>query len=122
MKCAHGLENIIPKIIEAINLLKKLDFEHMADIIKGLTLLFQAVTEFLQILQPCMKGFEQLKKLMEQLQHLDIMKIIMKILTNPAPIIQDVMDCIEAFQKENWEKAGWCIGDLLYRIFLTGRL
>lgn len=121
VKCASGLEKIVPKIIEAINYLKHLDFEHMADIIKGLTLLFQAITEFLQILQPCMKGFEQLKRLFDALQHLDIMKILMKILTNPAPIIQDVMDCIDAFQKEDWEKAGRCIGDLLYRIFLCDR-
>jgi hypothetical protein len=122
MKCAKGLESVVMKIIEAIKLLQHLDFKHLEDIIKGLSMLFQAITEMLEILKPCMDGFEQLKKLFEQLKHIDIMKIIMKILADPQTFIALVMDCIDAFKNNDWEKAGFCIGNLLYRLFLVNRL
>jgi hypothetical protein len=109
------LEKIINKIIEAIGYIKKMDFTNL---IKGLTLLFEAITEMLNALKPCMAGFEQLKKLVEAITHIDIVKLVFKILANPGPYIQDVTDAIDAFQKNDGHRAGKDIGDILYRLFL----
>ena len=116
LKCVKDLEHIITKIIEAINYIKKMD---ITNLIKGITLLFEAITELLNIFKPCSEGFEQIKKLIQALSHIDIMKIIFKILANPGPYIQDVTDAIDAFQKNDGYRAGKDIGDVLYRLFLA---
>ena len=116
LKCVKDLEHIISKIIEAINYIKKMD---IGNLMKGLTLLFEAITELLNVLKPCTQGFEQIKKLIEAFAHIDIMKIIFKILANPGPYIQDVTDAIDAFQKNDGHRAGKDIGDILYRLFLA---
>jgi len=117
LKCGKNLEQIIDKIMQALEYIKKKD---PADLIKGLTILLEAVTELMNILKPCSSGFEQIKKLFEALKHIDILKLVFKILANPGPFIQDVMDCIDSFKKGDLHQAGKDLGDFLYRLFLSG--
>jgi molecular chaperone GrpE (heat shock protein) len=119
MKCVKNLEQVIDKIMQALEFIKLKD---PANIIKGLTLLLQAVTELLNILKPCSDGFEQIKKLLAAFSHIDIIKLAFKILANPGPFIQDVMNCIEFFKSGNLHGAGKNLGDFLYRLFLSGMI
>jgi len=116
LKCVKDIEKIVNKIIEAIGYISKMDFQN---IIKGITLLLEAVSELLNELRPCSDGFEQIKKLIDAISHVDIVKLVFKILANPGPIIQDIMDCINAFNGGDFHRAGKDIGDLLFRMFLT---
>ncbi len=116
LKCVKNIEQIVNKIIEAIGYIKNGD---VTNLIKGITLLLEAVTELLNVLMPCASGFEQIKKLVDAIAHVDIIKLVFKILANPGPIIQDVMDCIDAFNNGDFHRAGKDIGDILFRMFLT---
>jgi tetratricopeptide (TPR) repeat protein len=119
LKCIKDLEHIIKKIEEAIKLLK--DIKKIDKFIQGLVMLFQAVTELINMLKPCAKGFEQIKKLFEALKHIDFMKLVFKIMANPTPFIQDIMGMIDGFKNNNLTKAGFCLGDFLYKLFLEER-
>jgi cellobiose-specific phosphotransferase system component IIA len=119
LKCVKDLESIVNKIMEALEYIKKKDF---ANIIKGITMLIEAVTHLMQVLTPCAEGFEQIKKLINAISHVDIMKLVFKIIGNPGPYISDVMNCIDNFKKQDFHGAGKNLGDLLFRLFLTSRL
>jgi len=116
MKCIKTGEEIFKKVIQALELIKKMN---LIDIIKGVTLLVDAIKELLNALQPCMEGFSELKKLMNAITHIDIKKIAMKILTHPVEFIKDVTDAISAFSKKDFHAAGKAVGDLLRRLFLS---
>eukprot|EP01022_Parablepharisma_sp_SALTPOND_P018568 TRINITY_DN304_c0_g1_i5.p2 TRINITY_DN304_c0_g1~~TRINITY_DN304_c0_g1_i5.p2 ORF type:complete len:610 (-),score=120.31 TRINITY_DN304_c0_g1_i5:36-1865(-) len=115
LKCVKNAEHILDKIMEALEHIKKKD---PSNLIKGITMLLEAVTELLNILKPCSDGFEQIKKLFEAIQHIDIVKLVFKILANPGPYIQDVMDCIDSFKRGDFHRAGKDLGDFLYRLFV----
>ena len=89
------------------------------DLVKGFKLLLEAMKDLEDMLKPCLKEFEQLNKLLKAMQNIDIMKVILKILTNPGAFIHDVTDCIEALKKLDFYSAGKDIGDILYRLFLS---
>lgn len=116
IKCVKELDHVVAKILAAIKLILTKEYQN---IVKGLTLLFEAINEFLNILAPCTKGFEQIKKLLEAFQHLEFMKLIYKILANPQPYIQNCMGFYEAMTTGNWNKAGFHLGAFLYQLFLT---
>jgi len=119
LKCVKNIESIVNKIIEAIGYIKQKD---PMNLIKGITMLIEAVTELMNVLAPCASGFEQIKKLIDAITHIDIMKLVFKILADPSPYIADVMDAIEAFNSGDFHRAGKDIGDLLYRMFLSSQL
>jgi len=115
LQCLKNGEAIFAKIIEALNHLKAMKLE---EVIKGLTLLVEAVRELLATLQPCMDGFEQLKRLANALAHPDIKKIAMKVIMHPGDFIKDVVGAIESFMKKDYHKFGFNLGRLLHLLFL----
>ena len=115
LKCLKDVEPLINQIIEAIQLILTMKIEN---IMKGVTLLIQAVTELINLLQPCSKGFEQLEKLIEAIFNTDIMKIIMKIIANLPKFIEDFTIIIQAFNSGDFEKAGKALGDIFFRLYL----
>ena len=116
LKCLKDVEPIINKIIAAIQLILTMKIEN---IINGVMQLVQAVTELINLLQPCTKGFEQLEKLIEAIINTDIMKIISKIIANLGKFIEDFTNCIKAFTSGDYEGAGKALGDVFYRLYLT---
>jgi len=119
LKCVKDLERIVSKIMQSLEYIKKGDF---VNVIKGITMLLEAVTELMQSLKPCAEGFDQIKKLIDAISHVDIVKLVFKILGNPGPYIADVVNCIDCFNKNDWHGAGKNLGDLLCRLFLTSRV
>jgi hypothetical protein len=113
LKCAKGFEAIFEKIKSALSYIQNMDLD------KGVTLLIEAYKELLDNIEPCSEGFEQIKKLLEEFKKIDITNIVIKILSDPFPYIQDVTKCIEAFKNEDAYTAGKCLGDFLYRLFLA---
>jgi hypothetical protein len=115
LKCLKDVDPIIAKIMQAIELILKMQLQ---DVVKGVMLLFEAVTQLIKLVTPCAKGFSQLEKLLKAILHADIISIARKILSNPQPYIKDLTDCVNAFKQGNFLQAGKDIGDVLYRLFL----
>lgn len=118
LKCAEGGEHAVEKIIIAIQFLIHIDIKHIEDIIKGLKMLFEAVMEIIKIIDPCTKSVPEIAKLVAAILGVNIFHLAWKLITNAAYFYHDIMDCIDAFKKNDYEKAGKCIGDFLYRLFL----
>ena len=118
LKCANNIESIINKIIEAFELIKKKTFD---SIIAGVGLLIQAVKELLAILKPCSEGFTQIKKLLEALKNISVIKIAMKILAELGTYIQLITDFISAISSDP-RRAGKDLGTVLYKLFLSETL
>eukprot|EP01022_Parablepharisma_sp_SALTPOND_P014791 TRINITY_DN2052_c0_g1_i1.p4 TRINITY_DN2052_c0_g1~~TRINITY_DN2052_c0_g1_i1.p4 ORF type:complete len:560 (+),score=87.61 TRINITY_DN2052_c0_g1_i1:7838-9517(+) len=119
IECIHDLEPIMNEIIQALELISHFKFN---DVIEGVKLLVQAVTEMMNAIRPCTEGFEQVKKLMDALMHFNIMKIVTKIMTNPGVFLHDVMECIDSFKKGDFHTCGKDLGDIMYRLFLEESL
>ena len=119
LKCLKDIEPIMNKIIEAIQLIMTMKIEN---IISGVVMLVQAVTDLINILQPCSAGFEQLEKLIEAIFNTDIMKIITKIMANLPKFIEDFTICVQAFLSGDFEKSGKALGDVFFRLYLNAML
>lgn len=116
LKCLTNMDPIIAKIKKALDYFLKMTVD---DLIKGFKLLVEAIHDLEEMLKPCMEGAIQLKKLLENIKKADFMKIILKIIANPGAFINDVKNCIEALKNSDFYTAGKCVGDVLYRLFLT---
>ena len=116
LECMKDADKIMEKIMQAIKLIVKLKLE---DMLKGVSMLFEAILELEIMLRPCMAEFTQLQKLKDAIAHANILAIVMKIMRNPGPYIQDFNDCLEAFENGDYKEAGQDIGDILFRIFLV---
>ncbi len=116
LKCVSNLETIFKKIMEALPYFKT---KNPLQIIRGLTILFEAVTSLLKAIEPCAGSFTQLKKLMEQLKNLNLQKIMGRILMNFAVYFADIQNCIKGFKEKDYALAGKSLGDLLFRLFLA---
>ena len=118
-KLLDCIENMEPIILKMIQALQKIMTFNIMDVIEGVKLLIEAVTEFISVLKPCSEGLVQLEKLFDAIISTGIMKIVTKIISNPAPYLKDIMDCIEAFTKGNMHQCGKDLGDIMYRLYLT---
>jgi len=116
IKCIKDAEHIFKKILEALEHIKKKKFN---EVIKGITILISAVQELMQMLEPCSKGFNQLKKLINALKHPDIKKIAMRVLMHLSEIIADVMTAIGCFKSGDSKCAGKAVGEILKFIFIA---
>lgn len=116
LQCLKDLESIFAKFKEALEHLKKMKID---EIIKGLTILFEAVTELMSMLKPCAEGFNVLKRLIEAISHPDIKRIAMKIIMHPAEFIHDITSAISCFGSKDYHCAGKAIGDMLRIMFLS---
>ncbi len=116
LQCLKDLEDVFKKLKEALEHLKKMK---LPDIIQGLTILFEAVREFMSMLKPCSEGFDVIKKLIAAIAHPDIRKIAMHILMHPTQFLHDITGAIGCFGKGDYHCAGKDIGDLLKLMFLS---
>lgn len=116
LDCIKGIENVIDNIIEGLELIltKKAD-----NIIIGITKIVKAVREILAKIEPCAEGFDQIKKLIEALKHIDIIDIALKFLENPEPFVSDIVRAVEAFKNKDFLEGGKRVGSFLYKLFLT---
>ena len=119
MKCVSGAEKALEKIAEALKYIIKTNIE---DLKKGLALLFEAVTELLNMITPCIQSSALIKKLITAITNVNILKLVYHILTHPFAFISDVQKAIEGFSKGDMYKAGKAIGDILRILFLTRAL
>ena len=114
--CLKGGEEIFVKIKQALEYLKN---KNPDDLKKGLLLLFEAMRSLLDMLKPCMGGFEILLRLAQELLNPNIGKIIMKILTHPGTFFVDVVKALVCFIGGDYFCVGKSLGDILRFIFLS---
>ena len=116
LKCMGNMEAIFEKLKEAMEHFMKFNFE---EVVAGLKILKEAMTELYVMLAPCLEGFEQLKKLVEAMKNWNIIKIATKMIANAIGFMKDIKECIESFKKGDFYTAGKDTGDILYRLFLS---
>eukprot|EP01022_Parablepharisma_sp_SALTPOND_P005276 TRINITY_DN122060_c0_g1_i1.p1 TRINITY_DN122060_c0_g1~~TRINITY_DN122060_c0_g1_i1.p1 ORF type:complete len:347 (+),score=35.83 TRINITY_DN122060_c0_g1_i1:296-1336(+) len=112
LKCVKNIEFIVEKIIQAI--------QHMdpSNLIKDISLLLEAISELLKVLNPCAEGFEQIQRLIDAVAHADIIRLVFNVLASPQKYVQDVIDCVDAFNKSEFHRSGKDLGNILYMLFL----
>lgn len=118
MKCLHEGEAIIKKIVDALKLIKTMI---PTKVLEGVKLLIEALRELFNMLKPCTEGYEQLKKLVQALDHISIPSIVKHILAHPGEFAKYITEVIEGIIKKNHNEAGKAFGQILYMIFLTKR-
>ena len=119
MECVKGGEGIIEKVIQALNFLIHVDIKHMEDIIKGIMMLVEAVQEIYKIIAPCANTVEEIKKLIERIISLNIMKIVWRLIANAGQFIHDIQDAVNSFAQKDFHKAGVDVGDILFRLIIA---
>lgn len=118
LKCAEGGEQVLEKIIIAIQFLIKLDIKHIDDIIKGLKMLFEAVMEIVKIIDPCSKTVPEIGKLVAAILGVNLLRLAWKLIIGALDFYRLISDCVDAFEKGAFERAGKDIGTILYKLFL----
>jgi len=118
LECVKGGEGVIEKIITALNYLIHIDIKHLEDVIKGIMMLVDAVHEIYKIIQPCASSVEELKKLINAIINVNIIKIAWKLIRESVQFIHDIEDAIKSFTNQDFHQAGMDVGDILYRLFL----
>ncbi len=116
LKCVKDIESILVKVQQAMEYIKK---NNTMDLIRGITMLIEAVSALLNTIRPCAEGFEQIKKLFDAIGHIDIIKLVFKVLSEPSRYIEDVKKCINGFNTGDFYTAGKCLGDFLYGLLLS---
>ena len=119
LECLNDLQPIVNEIIEALKLIMTMN---ISNVVKGVTMLVEAVTKFIKVLEPCSEGFTQLEKLLEAIINVDINKVVQKIIKDPMHYISDIYEWVAAFLKGDFYTAGKNLGDIVYRLFLAATL
>jgi DNA-binding transcriptional regulator GbsR (MarR family) len=116
MKCIKSFEHLIQKLTEAFKYLTKIN---LGDLMKGLKILFDAITQFLREIKPCAESSSIINKLIHLISNAHLMKIALKIITHPVEFIRDVESCIRCLTQKNFFCVGKSLGDILWIIFLS---
>lgn len=114
-ECIEGAESIILRIVEAI---KKIATFDIKKVIEGVGELIKAVTELIQMIEPCIEATGRLKQLIEAIMNADIIKIAWKIVTHIGDVINYIKKIIEAFPKKDFYTIGLGLGQFLDVLFL----
>lgn len=116
IKCLRDIDIIAEKIAHALELIM---FGDVQEKLEGLKRLIEGVQEYINTLKPCSQGFDQLKKLFNNLQKIDLMKILRKIMQNLDMYGELITRFVEAFRKQEYKLAGKYLGQFLLKLFLT---
>jgi len=116
LECLKGVDKIIDDVIEGLELILTMKPDNVK---KGVAKIIGAVTELMIKIKPCSEGFEQILKLIEAIKNIDILKVVLRLLTNPVPYINEIRAAIEAFKNKNFHEAGKRVGTFLYKLFLV---
>lgn len=116
IKCLKNIDIIAEKIAHALELIMTGDIQEM---LEGIRLLIEDVQEYINTIRPCAEGFDQIKKLLQHLQKVDMRKLLNKIMQNIDSYVRIITQFIEAFRKQEFKLAGKYLGQFLHKLFLT---
>jgi len=114
--CVKSVEEVIHKIIDALEIIKELDFKR---IVEGITKLLAALKELSEAVKPCSEGYLVLQKLIKAIYNADFQKVLQKLLQNSLQLISFISTAIGCFQTKEFECSGKNIGKILKTLFLT---
>ena len=116
IECLKGSEEIMDKIMEAIECIMKMDVQN---IMKGIMLMMDAIREFYAKIEPCAQGFLQWEKLYWEIINNTPVKVMMRILAHREAIMNDMIDYMKAFSNGQFERAGKDFGQIMFLIYLV---
>lgn len=116
MKCIKEGEPIINKLIDGFKLIKTMN---PLKVLEGVKKVVEALKDLMNMLKPCMEGFEELKRLMAALAKVNISKIVKNIISHPGEIIKVITEAIEGFIKKDFHLVGKATGLFCKTVFLS---
>jgi len=115
--CINSIEEVIKKIIDALELIKKFDFEN---IVEGISRLLAALKELSDAVRPCSNGYKVLEKLIQKIYSADYKKVLQILLQKSFILIGYISNAISCFTDQKLECAGKNVGSVLKVLFLEG--
>ncbi len=112
-ECAKDMESIFAQIKSAVQGLKHFNIMNLA---KSLKKLFSAVRSFVEVIKPCCASYKNVIRVITNLAKVNVAKIAMNIIRNPAQFVQAVAECMAGFSSGNMHDAGKGLGKLLRTI------
>ena len=114
-KCIPGTSEIIAKIKAALEEMGKFTAEVL---IEGLHTIVQQMHELEAALRPCLEKFDQFKKLIAEIDQIDINTMVKKIIDDPMKFLGLLLEAARYFGSEQYELAGESFGAIMYGLFL----
>lgn len=112
--CMKNLDEMLNKIKEAFDLIKRLTFD---DIGNGIKIIIEIFKNFYNIIKPCSAGHKVLEKLIAAIANMSIAKLIKKFRKEYYTIFLLTKLFIDFFIEGDYESSGFYLGVLL-RILL----
>ncbi len=115
LRCIKNGRYVFGRILLAVDNIKKMD---VPGVIRGLVIMAGAFREILNSIDRKVDGFDQLKKVAQTVMHIEMRELAIRAFLEGKEIMDDMTECMGAFDKGEYQKAGWAIGDAVYLLFL----
>ncbi len=114
-KCARSMAQIFNGIHSALLHLKHFSIANLA---KGLALLFVSVKLLAKEIKPCGAQYKNLQKFLHGISHPSITHIVGHVIRHPIKFAKEVAGSISAFSHKDYSRAGTHFGGLMKLFFV----
>ena len=121
MKCIDKVPDIYTELIEIVQIFENIDWRNLNLIIQGITKIFDLSQIILNAIKPCAdpQDLAYLEKIIEDIKTANIPEIVLHIVLHGGPIMKDLLDLSNAYQKQDYYKVGYDMGDLGYQVIIA---
>ena len=113
--CMKNIDEILIKIKEAFDLIKKMTYH---DIINGIKIIIEIYNNLYNMIKPCGAGYNIIEKFIAAITKMSIAQFIKKLHDKYDPIISALVLFITYFCNGNYNYGGFYLGTLLRILFL----
>jgi len=122
VECVRDLGEIEHEIDVIMEELKKIDIKNIRKLAEIIARLFEAIQKIFKDIKPCIDATEDIKKLVEKIMKYTVYEMIIKIITHimhdSKEIYDDIILAIDYYNKGDYEKFGYYVGEILEILFL----
>ena len=116
INCLLSTESYCYLMAEGLDLILTME---KAKMLEGFSKFIDGLFGFLDIMDPCIKGYPQIVKLVTALKNLDMKKLIDKLIAKIMELALDVLALINSLKNDEYEPAGKYFGAIQYKLFLA---
>jgi len=112
--CLEQFPEIYKEVAEAIKLIKELDWKNIFKLYQAIIKLIDAVKKVFAAIKPCSTAPHEIEEMINKLLHINLEKLLQKIISNSASLIVDFMQAVQSLKDKKFLDAGKKLGDILY--------
>ena len=112
--CITEVPLIYAEVIEAIKIIKEVDWKSLENVVQALTKLVDAVRHILETARPCSAAPEELAEILVKIGSIDIEKFQQKMLMNSIQLLSDFSTAFSKLHEAKYQEAGISCGDIVY--------